>query len=202
MVSRAERQVADIAELLVWHTLQRPPTLGAARLVCVDGPAGSGKTTLARAIVAEAAGHGTTRLVHMDDVYEGWSGLDAAVHRVADELVTPLARGDAGRYQRYDWETGSLAEWHTVEPVDLLVIEGVGSGAAAYDVLITTLVWVEAPAAVRLQRGLARDGEAMRAEWLAWMATEERLHAAERTRSRAHVVVDGTGERDTAVTFA
>ena len=38
------------ATRVVQHTLARPPTLGAGRLVCVDGPAGSGKTSLADAV--------------------------------------------------------------------------------------------------------------------------------------------------------
>jgi hypothetical protein len=52
-------------------------------------------------------------------------------------------------------------------------------------------VWVEAPDDVRLQRGLARDGEAMRPQWLAWMRAEADHFAAEATRDRADVLIDG-----------
>jgi uridine kinase len=181
---------ATAAELLAW-TLSRPATLGAGRLVCVDGPAGSGKTTLARDITLAA--EDSVRLLHMDDIYEGWSGLEAAMTRVADDVVGPLRTGRAGRYRRYDWVREELAEEHLVEPVDLLVIEGVGSGGAAYADATTCLVWVEAPADERLRRGLERDGEAVRAQWLAFMADEEAMFARERTRARADVIVDGTG---------
>src|SRR5205085_5813827 len=47
--------------------LAEPPLLGATRLVCVDGPAGSGKTTFADRLT-EALG-GAAALVHMDDLY-------------------------------------------------------------------------------------------------------------------------------------
>ena len=43
-------------------------------------------------------------------------------------------------------------------PAPLLVLEGVGSGSRSHAGLITALVWVEVPAGLRLQRGLARDG--------------------------------------------
>ncbi len=42
--------VERTAAFLVTSVLARPPTLGVGRLVCVDGPAGSGKTTLAAAL--------------------------------------------------------------------------------------------------------------------------------------------------------
>ena len=45
---------ATVAAVLA-HAAAQPPLLGEGRLVCVDGPAGSGKTTLAAA-VAEATG--------------------------------------------------------------------------------------------------------------------------------------------------
>lgn len=167
----------------------RPPTLGSGRLVCIDGPGGSGKSTLADALVGlEPAG----RVVHMDDLYDGWEGLA----RVSDQLASlllPLAEDRPGSYQRYDWHGRAFAETVTVEPVPLLVVEGVGSAAAAYSALATVVVWVEAPREQRLRRGLARDGEELRGQWVRWRADEARLFASEDTRRRADVVVDGTG---------
>ncbi|MGH3588040.1 MAG: hypothetical protein ACRDQ0_17165, partial [Pseudonocardia sp.] len=102
---------------------------------------------------------------------------------------------------RYDWHREAFAEWHTVEPVDLLILEGCGSGAAAYDDAITSLVWVEAPRDLRVERGIARDGAEVLANWLDWMDSEDALFTRERTRERSDVVVDGTGEADRAVVF-
>lgn len=197
----AQTRAADIADLLVFTTLQRRATLGTSRFLCVDGRAGSGKTTLATAIATVAAGHCSTRLVRMDDIYEGWTGLDEVRPRVEEDLVAPLRENRPGRYQRYDWPSRSLAEWHQVAPADLLVLEGVGAGASAYADDITLLVWVDAPGDLRLERGLTRDGEPMRAEWLRWMDAEEALYAEELTRERADVIVDGTGRHEGAVMF-
>lgn len=195
-----ERRVADIADLLAWMTSERQPTLGSSRLLCVDGRAGSGKTSLGRAVHRAASELGRSRLIQMDDLYEGWSGLggDLAT-RIDSELLGPLREDRPGRYHRYDWEREQFAEWHTVEPVDILVVEGVGSGASAYHESITTLVWVEAPRDLRIKRGIARDGADVLEKWLVWMDDEDALFARERTHERAGVVVDGTGEGDRAV---
>lgn len=166
------------------------PRLGTVRLVLVDGPAGSGKTTLAAGL-AEALGG--AQVVHMDDLYEGWSGLGPALWpRLLAQVVTPLAAGRPGRYQRYDWVDGRFAEWHDVPVAPALVIEGVGSAAAPVSSYAVLRVWVEAPPDERLRRGLERDGEAMREQWLAWQDREAAHFARDRTRSRADVVVDGT----------
>ena len=196
VVSAEPGRLRSVAELLLARTFARPATLGGTRLVCVDGPAGSGKTTLGHALVAGAAPHGTARLLHMDDLYEGWSGLGPEVaDRLRTGVLEPLERGQAGRYRRYDWELGRFAEEHVVEPVDLLVVEGVGSASTRYADRVTLLVWVEAPEELRLRRGVARDGEELRGRWLTWMVDEQRHFASERTRERADVLVDGSGER-------
>ncbi len=187
----------ETAEDVVRRTLAAPATLGRGRLLCVDGPAGSGKSTLAAAVLSALPSSVTHTVVHLDDVYPGWSGLAEGVDRVARLLVEPLARDEPGGYRRYDWVTGAEAEWHDVSPVDLVVLEGVGAGALDYAERITTLVWMDAPSEVRLDRGMARDrelyGTSDEAAWLRWRADEDALLTAHRTRERADLVVPGVG---------
>ncbi len=179
----ARRLVADLSA--------KPALLGRSRLVCVDGPAGSGKTTLGAALRRAGRDLGQVALLHMDNVYDGWAGLAAGMTTVADGVVAPLREGRPGRYRRYDWHLGAFAEERLVPPVDLLVVEGVGAGNAAYADAITCLLWVETPADVRTARGLARDGDGVREHWAAWQAQEAAMFAEHRVRERADVVVDG-----------
>ena len=164
----------------------RPPTVGETRLVCVDGPAGSGKTTLAAAV---AALEPAAVVVHIDDLLEGWDGLPGVTSQF-DAFLLPLSRREAGSYRRYDWHAGAFAETVPVPVTPLLVVEGVGCGSLSHALWHTVLVWVEADDELRLARGLARDGEAMRPQWEQWMREEVGLFARERTRQRADVVVE------------
>jgi uridine kinase len=179
----------DAASVVLSLLEERPPTLGDGRLACVDGPAGSGKTTLAAAV---AAGRPGARVVHMDDLYDGWDGLPRLTAQLAG-LLRPLARGEAGSYRRYDWEAGRYAETVAVPPGPLLVLEGVGSGSRAHADLITVLAWVEAPPDLRMRRGLDRDGAALADRWRQWALDEQLLFAREGTAARADLLVDGTG---------
>ena len=163
------------------------PTLGTGRLLCVDGPAGSGKTTLAGQVAAAVPG---AVEVHTDDLLQGWSGLAGLAERL-EELLRPLASGRPGRYRRWDWRADAWAETVVVDPTPLLVVEGVGSGAARCADLTTLLVWVEAPHDLRMRRGLERDGEAFAPHWERWARDEQDLFARERTRERARLRVDG-----------
>lgn len=165
--------------------LARTPTLGAGRLICIDGLAGSGKTTLAAGISAltpEAV------VIATDEMLEGWRGLPGLGTSI-EALLRPLAAGDEGQWRQWDWTTQEWARTRTVAPAPLLVLEGVGSAASSYDDLVTLLVWVEADRETRLARWLARDGESAREHWLTWLDDEEALHEREDTRARADVVI-------------
>lgn len=163
---------------------ERPPTLDRARLICVDGPAGSGKTTLAAGI-AELTG---APVVHLDDVYPGWDGL-TRIEKPVTTLLAELAEGRPGRYRRYDWYAGAYAEECVVEPTPLIVLDGVGAYHRAWAEWITVLVWVEAAPEVRRERGLARGGVGVTEHWDAWTRQEDALHRAEGTRERADLVL-------------
>lgn len=189
--ARASTAVS-VAEL-AGRVASAAPVLGPVRLVCVDGPAGSGKTTLADRLADGLRDEGlAVSVVHLDDLYEGWSGLGGVWDRVETQVLGPLGRGAPGRWQRYDWIEGRFAEWHDLPVPDVLVLEGCGSAPRAVDGRAVLSLYVEAPPRVRLRRGLDRDGEAMRPEWLRWQVLEAAQFATERTRERADVVVDGT----------
>ena len=177
------------------RALAAQPRLGPVRVVVIDGPAGSGKTTTAALVAADATQLGATAAVlHLDDLYEGWAGLEGSLWpRLSAQVLEPLRRGRPGRYQRYDWPTGAFAEWVDVEVPDLLVVEGCGSARRAADAVAVLRVWVEAPADLRLERGLARDGADARENWLTWMTDEAAHFARERTRERADVRLDAFG---------
>jgi uridine kinase len=179
----------DAAALVLDLVRSRPATLGRGRLVSIDGPAGAGKTTLADEVAALAPG---AVVVHMDDLYEGWDGLPEVSRQLAG-LLRPLADRLPGSYRRYDWHAGEFAETVTVEPTDLLVLEGVGSGCRMQDDLIGVLVWVDAPYDLRMRRGIDRDGEDFAPHWEAWAEAEQAVFAQHRTRERADFVVDGYG---------
>jgi uridine kinase len=166
----------------------RPPTLGRGRLICVDGPAGSGKTTLATEI-ADLTG---AAVVHMDHLYEGWDGLPR-VGLQLDRLLTPLSRNRPGSYRRWDWYADRWAEVVVVLPAPVLILEGVGSGSRSHDASITVLAWVEVPDSLRLERGLARDGVDLDQHLRAWAVAEQEHFARDDTRARADIVLDGTG---------
>lgn len=179
---------SDVARRALDLALARPPTLGPGRLICVDGPAGSGKTTLAEALSALTE----ATVVHLDDLYDGWDGLPRLAGAL-DDLLLPLSKGGTGSYRRYDWHLRRYVETVTVAPAPLLVLEGVGSGSLPHASLCTVLVWVEAPDPLRLQRGLTRDGPEVEEEWRRWVRAEAAHFAEHRTRARADLLVDGTG---------
>lgn len=173
----------DWAAEVLSQALAAPPTLGEGRLICIDGLAGAGKTTLSASLAALTG----APVIHTDELLEGWGGLPRLGDTI-DAVLRPLASGQPSRWRRWDWHASAWAETHAISPAPLLIIDGVGSGASTYDELITTLVWIEADRDLRLERGLARDGEHMRSEWERWLDDEAVLHARERTRERADLV--------------
>jgi uridine kinase len=182
--------------------IQARPTAHATRLVAVDGCGGSGKSTFGRALAKAAAG----TLVQMDDFYRpradqpverGANKRPASAYdwpRLRDQVLKPLVAGQAAAYARYDWPTDALAEWHPITPGGLVVVEGTYSLYPDLRPFYTAAVLVETPRDIRLARGIERDGEAMRPQWVEdWMPAEDRYLALYPPRTIADWVVDGSG---------
>lgn len=166
------------------------PRLGGTRLVTVDGPAGSGKTTLAGRLAAALAPD--VAVVHLEDLYAGWT-LTGAVARLCAGVLRPVAEGRGGAHSRYDWHAGRFAaERASVPAAAVLLVEGCGSSPRCLDRWTTLRIWVEAPQPLRTRRGLARDGAHLAAQWRRWQELEAAEFAAQDTRGRADLRIDGT----------
>jgi len=185
-----EETLAEIVGLITTG----PPRLGRTRLVSIDGPAGSGKTTLADDVARRLRTDGfTAEVLHLDEALDGWAGLDVGVGQLLTTVLVPLSDGRPGSYRRYDWVAKGWAEDVVVPVADMLVVEGCGSAPRAAAEWTSLIAYVSTDPETRLARGLERDGEELRDEWLRWMAMEESVFVRERVRERADLHLDGTG---------
>jgi uridine kinase len=161
----------------------------ATRIVAIDGLGGSGKSELASEL---ASALGNTAVVHTDDFarpnVRGWEWK-----RMRSQVLVPLSRDEPGRYQRYEWNSDELAEWHEVPIGGTLIVEGVSSMRDELGRYWDFGIWVEAPYDLRLRRGVARDGEDMRSQWAdVWMREEQEYFDAQRPDKKADLIIDGT----------
>ncbi|MEV7006371.1 hypothetical protein [Streptosporangium sp. NPDC051022] len=168
-------------------TIRRlPPSCGPVRVVAIDGPGGSGKTTFAGRL-AEALG---AQVIHSDDFPVPWDEPPQAwFGRVEEQVLGPLAAGLPGGYRRYDWVRDAYTCWVEVPVAPVLLLEGVSTARRTAPAAFT--VWVEAPQELRLARVLARDGDRYAAQWRQWRRAEEGWFAADGTRDRADLLLDG-----------
>jgi hypothetical protein len=170
---------------LVAAILAKP---GPLRLVAVDGPGGAGQVHVRPRAVRggrrrTGGAHRRLRSCRQPD------RLVATAPRTSHRAV---ARGDAAHYQRYDWPSETLAEWHTIEPAPIVIIEGVSAGRSEWAAHLSFLIWIETPREERLRRGVDRDGIAALDDWESWMAGEDAHYERDPTRERSDVVIDGT----------
>ena len=145
--------------------------------VGIDGGGGAGKSTLAGAL-AEA--RGDVRVLHLDDFFLSTVGGPESVDvaRFRREALEPLAAGRPARFRRFEWWGQHLAEEHVVAPGRVVVVEGVFALQPDIRGIYDVTAWVETDVALRLERGLERDGEDARALWEQWQAAEA-AHARE-----------------------
>lgn len=164
------------------------------RLVAVDGGAGAGKTTFA-AHLARAVGAPVVQMddfISLDDLEHWWARLET-------EVLAPLFQGKGCRYQIRDWVgdlhgRGLLQEWKELSPGPFVILEGVGASRRALGERLHYSVWIDAPAPLRIQRGLERDAEVEGSLeiWATWMPKEAAFHLQDGARSRADLRVDGS----------
>jgi uridine kinase len=142
-------------------------------VLAIDGHGGSGKTTIAAA-VARVTG---AALVHTDDFFTEAApapGVEWPMtsyydwRRLRAQALEPLRARRRASFCRVNWDTGSgPAGLVTVDPADVIVLEGVFSASPELADQVDRAVFVDTPEPERLRRVHARiSPEEWDEEWL------------------------------------
>lgn len=170
---------------LVDLTLEQVELGNLTPVILIDGRAGSGKSTLAGELQKALfkAGEPLPRVIHMDDLYEGWRGLEAGVDLLQRLIITPLARGEVANWQEWNWETGERDKWREFRGGNPLIIEGCGALNRVTAEHSPIRVWLEVAESVRFERWVNREGSD--SHWAEWSAQELEFYARERSAELA-----------------
>lgn len=167
------------------------PVVDRPRIIAVDGPSASGKTSLARrlnGVVPRSA------VVHTDDIAWWHSAFDWSALMV-DGVLGPVRRGESVDFRPPAWEARGRPGAVTVPAgTSVLFVEGVGAGRRETAHLVDAVIWVQSDRVVRDQREAARiaAGEIDAEVSESWLSEEIPFIADQRPWERAHIVVSGT----------
>lgn len=162
------------------------------RIVAIDGPAGSGKTTLASRIASTWVDKNVLT-IHMDDLYDGWENAlsERLTRTLVQSIALPASMGKSFSYRKYDWIQKRFEKTIECEVPDLLILEGVGSGQKSVRQYLDQLIWTETDSETGLQRVLRRDGDYLETEMRVWQMRESEHFQRDNTRDCATIRIDG-----------
>lgn len=158
-------------------------------IVLIDGRSNSGKSTLAAEVqnLIFKNGESAPRVIHMDDLYPGWDGLDAGADYLQRFVLNPLSRGDTASWQEYDWAKGARDQWREFSGGTALIVEGCGSLNQRSSATGDVCVWLEVDEQIRKERWLKREGSDE--HWANWAAQELDFYAREKSAELANFKV-------------
>lgn len=164
-------------------------------IILVDGRTGSGKTTFATALQNRLfqKGESAPRVIHMDDLYEGWDGLQAGVDYLIRQILSPLSRREGASWQEYDWASGERSGiWREFRGGTPLIIEGVGSLSRVASEQADVTIWLEADQEIRRARLTERQGpgDGDGSWFVMWSAQEADFYAREKSDEIADLVIE------------
>jgi uridine kinase len=178
------KQASELLDLVSSRTAK----CGKTKVITIDGPAGAGKTTLAKSIADQYQG---ALVIHMDDLYRGWdSTLGPLLTNQLTRILTGVEDGSL-EFQKFDWSSNTLLSPECHASPEYLFLEGVGSGQREITKWVALALWIEVPTELGLARVIARDGEQVAQPMSEFMEQQKNYFAQDGTRERADYRLSG-----------
>lgn len=182
---------------LIVRKIDAAPSKGKTKLVAIDGRGGSGKSSLARELIAHAPAF---KLLSVDAFpctpqQHPWHPLGTQTwvdwERLRDEALLPLSRGADATYLRTPWwKAQTPGPTETILSGGTVIVEGCYALRRELRDLYALRIWVECPVNEAMENAIRRDGEASRRSWVeAYVPNESAYIAAQHPDRAADIVV-------------
>jgi uridine kinase len=158
-------------------------------IVLIDGRAGSGKSTFAEALQQQLFrdGESAPRVIHMDNIFEGWDGLALGSDYMVRFILQPLARQETASWQDWSWVKNQRSSWREFSGGTPLIVEGCGSLTERSKEHADISIWLEASEETRRERWIQRERHLEKFDF--WAAQELDFYAREKSKSLADLVI-------------
>jgi dephospho-CoA kinase len=158
-------------------------------IVLIDGRAGSGKSTFAERLQQQLFrdGESAPRVIHMDNIFEGWEGLSLGSDYLVRFILNPIARRETASWQDWSWVKNERSSWREFSGGTPLIVEGCGSLTERSKEHADVSIWLEASEETRRERWIQRERHLDKFDF--WAAQELDFYAREKSQSLADLVV-------------
>jgi uridine kinase len=155
-------------------------------LIAIDGRAGAGKTTLAARFFDELSVKKRVEVIHMDDLYDGWeNALDEHLTKTLESIVNAHHKKEGFEIDIFNWQSMTFDSKRQINPVEILILEGVGAGQKVVRDAGATLYWLDIDADDGIARVLKRDGNQNASQMKQWQIAQEIHFLRDMTRENA-----------------
>lgn len=158
-------------------------------IILIDGRAGSGKSTFAESLQQQLFrdGESAPRVIHMDNIFEGWDGLSLGSDYMVRFILQPLARQETASWQDWSWVKNQRSSWREFSGGTPLIVEGCGSLTERSKEHAEISIWLEASEQTRRERWIQRERHLDKFDF--WAAQELDFYAREKSKSLANLVL-------------
>jgi uridine kinase len=182
-------QVRNLSEL-VDKVNESSKKCGQTKIIVIDGPAGSGKTTLAKSLSRLLK---NCPIIHMDEIYDGWE--NALSPKTSQDLVewviNPLLESRSIEFVKYDWYLEKRIEKVVINLPKVLIIEGVGSSSFEISKHASLKLWIEVNKETGINRVLTRDGQQIQEQMKKWQSQESKFFIENNSKENSDIWIDG-----------
>jgi uridine kinase len=158
-------------------------------IILIDGRAGSGKSTFAESLQQQLFrdGESAPRVIHMDNIFEGWDGLALGSDYMVRFILQTLARRETASWQDWSWVKNQRSSWREFSGGTPLIVEGCGSLTERSKEHADISIWLEASEETRRERWIQRERHLEKFDF--WAAQELDFYAREKSQSLADLVI-------------
>ena len=158
-------------------------------IILIDGRAGSGKSTFAESLQQQLFrdGESAPRVIHMDNIFEGWDGLALGSDYMVRFILQPLARRETASWQDWSWVKNQRSSWREFSGGTPLIVEGCGSLTERSKEHADISIWLEASEETRRARWIQRERHLEKFDF--WAAQELDFYAREKSQSLADLAI-------------